>query len=387
MIKTKKKLFTRVLSLVLVLTMCLGTPITAKAGTYAESGVYSQSDGVIVTPGATSAYIDFSPSLNYLRESRTLGTTLVTVKYYDTSSKEITATLAPNVSSFTVSGMTGGLYYTIKVETTYTSASGYTGTSYDYVMYDVAGTYYSYENGETAAPVITPGAASGGDVTPVPTPQPTPDPTPAPTPAPEQISVPTPKITKAVLQDTTLGVVVDGSISTQANGLEYRVYYKNGKNKYVNWKSKAGSSSYTSFNVYGLSKATTYYVQARAWAYDSSYNKVYSGWSGKKYFISQPTINANKSEKTIKSNSVTLYWGKVQGATKYIVYCSTNKDKGYKKVATTKKTSAKITKFKGKKIKFNNSMKYFYVVAITKAGNKTIKSTPYRVTSCIRYVY
>ena len=95
--KTKKKLFTRVLSLVLVLAMCLGTPITAKAGTYAESGVYSQSDGVIVTPGATSAYIDFSPSLNYLRESRTLGTTLVTVKYYDTSSKEITATLAPNV--------------------------------------------------------------------------------------------------------------------------------------------------------------------------------------------------------------------------------------------------------------------------------------------------
>lgn len=387
--KTKKKLFTRVLSLVLVLAMCLGTPLTAKAATYDTSGVYAQSSDVNVTPNGNSFYADFTPSLNYLRNYFSTGETLVTVEWYGSTSQSISTTLDASVSSFTVSNLTGGIMYTVTIKTAYTTSSGSTSNSYDYVMYQVAGSYYSRENGEAPAPVVTPGAASSGDVTPVPTPEPTPtpDPTPAPTPAPEQISVPTPKISKVILQDTTLGVVVDDSIATQANGLEYRIYYKNGKNKFVNWKDKASSTYSTGFYVYGLSKSTTYYVTVRAWAYDSNYNKVYSNWSGKKYFVSQPKINANKSEKTIKANSVTLYWGKVQGATKYEVYCSSNKDKGYKRVASTKKTSAKITKFNGKTLKLNNSMKYFYVVAITKCGNKTIKSTPYNVTSCIRRVY
>ncbi len=52
---------------------------------------------------------------------------------------------------------------------------------------------------------------------------------------------------------------------------------------------------------------------------------------------------------------------------------STSKDTGYKKIKTLKKTSLKVTKFKKKKLK-KRKQYWFYVVANTKMGKKTVKS-------------
>nr|MCR5785108.1 hypothetical protein [Eubacterium sp.] len=164
------------------------------------------------------------------------------------------------------------------------------------------------------------------------------------------------------------------SCPTSARGIEYRVCTKKGTEVYSSYAST--SSEYLYISSSAITKRTIYYIQARTYAYDSSYNKVYSGWSDKKYFISRPDVKTSATKKTLSTHSVTLKWYKVTGATKYIVYCSTKQSSGYKKVGTTTKTSLKVTKFKNKTISFT-SKKYFKIIAVTKVGGKTVKSTPY----------
>lgn len=94
-----------------------------------------------------------------------------------------------------------------------------------------------------------------------------------------------------------------------------------------------------------------------------------------------PVIKLSKTSITGKLTSesgVRLSWKKVKNAKGYIVYRSTKKNTGYKqikKVSGSSKLNYIDTKTK------NGTTYYYYVVAYTQSGKKTIKSTKSNVVS------
>lgn len=64
---------------------------------------------------------------------------------------------------------------------------------------------------------------------------------------------------------------------------------------------------------------------------------------------------------------VKFSWKKITGATDYAVYLSTSPSKGWTKVGSTKGTSIKISKFKGKS--FDYGTRYYYKVVCRKKVN------------------
>lgn len=125
-----------------------------------------------------------------------------------------------------------------------------------------------------------------------------------------------------------------------------------------------------------------YYVRVRSGkTIEGTTDEVYSKWSDKFYFITDPEIDDSYVKYNLKKNSATLKWSKVPGATKYEIYVSSNSGKSYTKVGSTSKTTFKVTKLKGKNISFKNT-KYLKVVAVTKAEGKTVKSDSAGYVAC-----
>ncbi|MCR5837824.1 MAG: hypothetical protein K6G88_15100 [Lachnospiraceae bacterium] len=177
------------------------------------------------------------------------------------------------------------------------------------------------------------------------------------------ITVPTPSVAAVKMRDTYVNVSANGS----AKGFEYRIC--NSKNKVIN----SYDTALTSWIFSGIKSNSVYYAQVRAYNYDSNYNKVYSNWSAKKYFIAQPTINPKKSKYSKDGKSLTFKWGKVKGAKSYTVYARKS-GKKWSKIGTTKKTSLKFTKLKKQRINLFKQRYELTVVANGKAGGKKIKS-------------
>ncbi len=92
-------------------------------------------------------------------------------------------------------------------------------------------------------------------------------------------------------------------------------------------------------------------------------------------------MQENKKEKlelyfsAAKSDSVTLKWNKIKGAKKYIIYRSTKKKSGYKKIATVK--SSKRT-YKNKKLSEKKNY-YYKVKAVLKNGKKLTSNVKVKV--------
>lgn len=149
-----------------------------------------------------------------------------------------------------------------------------------------------------------------------------------------------------------------------ADGYQWQCYtaYKD-KDTAVQKGTSTRNSIY--FRKNALKNHNFYKVRVRAYSTDSNGKKYYSDWTSWKYVCPQPDVTKIKYNK----KGVSLSWDKIKGADRYIVYMSTKKNSGYKKVATTTKTSKTITKFNKKKV---NSKKtyYFYVVAQNKVGKK-----------------
>lgn len=121
-----------------------------------------------------------------------------------------------------------------------------------------------------------------------------------------------------------------------------------------------------------------YSVKVRPYTYidngEYTQPRVYGPQSKTFYAVPQPKIISKK--KDIKKNSANLKWKKVKGATKYYIYASTKKNSGYKKIASvsSKKSSYKVTKYKGKTIDLTKKHYYFKIVTYAKFGKKTVKS-------------
>lgn len=105
--------------------------------------------------------------------------------------------------------------------------------------------------------------------------------------------------------------------------------------------------------------------------------KAYSAWSDYKYVGMSKSIKATLSK---NKKAIRLNWGKVDGAKKFAVYASTKEKSGYKKIKTVsaKSRSIAVSKVNKKKIKKNRKY-YFKVVALSKAGKKTVTSSAYYI--------
>lgn len=146
----------------------------------------------------------------------------------------------------------------------------------------------------------------------------------------------------------------------------YQVKIYNTKNKCIETYTAGSSGIY----INDLSGKTCATVKIRAYITVNGKTK-YGAWSTKKNLV--PEVYG---QFTKRNGSLSISWQKITGATGYDIYVKTAYNGTYKKVASVsgKKKSYKLTKFKGKKIKFSNSY-YVAVVAKQKVGSKTYKST------------
>ena len=149
-----------------------------------------------------------------------------------------------------------------------------------------------------------------------------------------------------------------------ADGYEYQVYEMNGKKPVTT----GITSFYYSTTAKNIKENKFYKLRVRAYV-NVNGKKLCGAWSDFKGFAFQPKVTIKASGK----NGFKVSWKKVKAAKSYTVYMSTSKDTGYKKIKTLKKTSLKVTKFKKKKLK-KRKQYWFYVVANTKMGKKTVKS-------------
>ncbi len=160
-----------------------------------------------------------------------------------------------------------------------------------------------------------------------------------------------------------------------AEGYEAELYTANKKkDKKV---ASAQGNHYGIFVKYsGLKKHNFYKVRVRAYTTTTDGVKKYGAWSDWKQTCQQPDVKLRPT-----SNGMKVKFDKISGADRYVVYMSTKKDSGYKKVATTKKTSVTVKKLGKKKLKRGKTY-YAYVVAYNKVGKKYYSGAAGNANSC-----
>lgn len=149
-----------------------------------------------------------------------------------------------------------------------------------------------------------------------------------------------------------------------SDGFQWEVWTayqaKDKKVKSKDQGSNTASISYTGFKKYNFFK-----MRVRGYCITTDGKKLLGKWSDWAYFCPQPEIIKLKSAKS----GISLKWSTIKGADRYEVYASTKQKSGFKKCATTKKTSLTVKKF-GKTSFKKGKTYYFYVDAYNKAGRK-----------------
>lgn len=153
-----------------------------------------------------------------------------------------------------------------------------------------------------------------------------------------------------------------------ANGYELEV--RNLKGKLI--KTISSSSTYSASTKFR--KNTPYKYRVRLYA-TNGVTKMYSGWSGYRYFwISNVT---GKKHYSLRSSNakIKLKWAKVSGTKGYNVLMSTSRDGKYKKVKSLSKKAKSVTLTKFGKKRLNKYKTYYIkVVAKIKVGKKTVSN-------------
>lgn len=148
-----------------------------------------------------------------------------------------------------------------------------------------------------------------------------------------------------------------------ADGYEWELYTAYNKNdKRLKKADSSAPGVYLKHSA--LKKHNFYKIRVRAYSMDSNNKKYYSKWTSWRYTCPQPDMKLKKTTGGIKAS-----WDKIKGADRYVIYASTKQESGYKKIATTKKTSMVISKIKKKALKSGKTY-YFYVEAQNKVGKK-----------------
>lgn len=128
---------------------------------------------------------------------------------------------------------------------------------------------------------------------------------------------------------------------------------------------KLGITSSTSYTVNDLKSGAVYRFAVKAYKTVGKAN-YFSDCSAVLTAATKPATP--KVSIKVGTKSVKLAWTKVDGAKGYVVYWSTKKNSGYKKLGTTAKTSTSVTNLTSGKTY------YFRVRAYRKAGGETVFS-------------
>lgn len=134
----------------------------------------------------------------------------------------------------------------------------------------------------------------------------------------------------------------------------YEVEFYTLKNKkFASYNSSKNSSSFLMNDDYtqtGIEasnnkfKTGGYKVRVRAFYTEDGTNYDYSKWV-EKVIVPRATIK-NLKQVSRRSTTTKITWNKVSGAKSYTLYRSSNNGKSFKKVTTTKKTSATVKSLK-----------------------------------------
>lgn len=154
----------------------------------------------------------------------------------------------------------------------------------------------------------------------------------------------------------------------KVGGYEYTVYGNNGK------KLFSGTTPSYSPTITNKNLKNTQFMKIRVRAYIKvNGTKKYGPASTDVWFAKLPAGLKSTQIGKKAEDGVKVSWKKMKGAKNYTVYVSTSPYSGFKKVATTSKTSATIKKCRGSKIM--TGVNYYYkVIANKKVGKKTAKS-------------
>lgn len=161
-----------------------------------------------------------------------------------------------------------------------------------------------------------------------------------------------------------------------ADGYTYDIYKVSGNKKIKSIKTTSGFPTYKN-NAF--KKKDLFKVRVKNYSTGSDGTKYYSGWSSWYYFSTHDLIKSAKKS----GSGIAVKWNKINGASGYKIYASTNRDKGYKVVATIKKgktTSATFKKYNKKALKKGKTY-YVYVEPFYKSGKKNVDV----VNSWVRY--
>lgn len=162
-----------------------------------------------------------------------------------------------------------------------------------------------------------------------------------------------------------LGEIRADAVSmNSADGYEWEIWtaYQK-KDKKIKSVSKGSDAAFIKYK--GFKKYYFFKMRTRAYCTNDDGKKLPGQWSDWTYFCPQPEIIKLKSSKS----GINVKWSTIKGADQYEVYVSTKEKSGFKKCATTKKTSLTVKKF-GKSSFKNKKTYYFYVEAYNKAGKK-----------------
>ena len=154
----------------------------------------------------------------------------------------------------------------------------------------------------------------------------------------------------------------------KANGYELEV--RNLKGKVV--KTISSSSTYSAATKF--SKNTPYKYRVRLYA-TNGVQKLYSGWSGYRYFWLNNVTGKKHYSYRSSYAKIKLKWPKVSGVKGYTVKMATSKDGKYKTVKNLSKKAKSVTLTKYGKKKLNKYKTYYIkVVAKIKDGKKTVSN-------------
>lgn len=134
----------------------------------------------------------------------------------------------------------------------------------------------------------------------------------------------------------------------KANGYGYELEVRNLKGKVV--KTISSSSTYSAATKF--SKNTPYKYRVRLYA-TNGVQKLYSGWSGYRYFWLNNVTGKKHYSYTSSYAKIKLKWPKVSGAKGYTVKMATSKDGKYKTVKNLSKKAKSVTLTKYGKKKLN----------------------------------
>lgn len=141
----------------------------------------------------------------------------------------------------------------------------------------------------------------------------------------------------------------------------YRIYRKAGNGAEVLHKT-IGSGAAT-FTDTGLATGTSYSYRISMTAADKDGTVTEFGLTGSA--AAKPSLDKPSVRLKAGKRKVTVKWGKVKGASGYVIYRSTKKDKGFKKIKTIKKGSTKS--YTNKKLK--KGKKYYYRIRAYRTVN------------------